>query len=1627
MRGSRIITGFVVTALSFVATTAGASGELGPRAGLDSRIPCMALTRDRQKQEAYSSQTGWLGFRSNYGQDWQVLWRESTGTPHRAYGGSIRLLPAGKLTEASVTSACRQFMESNSDLLKARVEDLSVGKVVNVLGKWGVIYKQQYRDIDVYGGRVDFRVARDGTLLYFGSDFYPGIDVSVTPTIPSEQAIEVARATFTGPVSEGSCDADDLVIFPQEDSEGVTYHLAYRIHVSCAGPLGQWIVFVDAHSGEALWRTNQLKTDIISGTFHGHIRPFYEGDTPVDEPFGCQAVYLADVDSVVFEDLAQDPDNWYIDPPWGQADFYGCPEPGNSWDENSGEFYPPVLNSSLSSKYISPGISDKTPVLSFCHRYSLGLSPDSGRPSQDFCNVELRPSQESAWKLLRRYTGKEGKCLEQVSLGGLLTGDAFQVRFRFESDANFEDQGWNIDNVVVHYRSRDLTDSQGLFDFNSNSQQRVSARLQGPGVEVIRYGYESGFVDRTATPGVPLDINWDNYATAHERNVYYHVTRAMNHIGELDLSMMIELTERPMPVIVGVPLVRENAYWDPTLGGLGFSERLTLYADVIYHEYAHGVTDHIYTYWKPLDDMHEGFSDYWACTLTNDAQLGEQGGLSSPRELENDLEFPDDFFFQVDYIHYNGQIIGGAMWDTRENLISKLGTAGVARADSLFHFARYFEPFDFEDFYFDVLFVDEDDSNPNNGTPNMLEIADAFGRHGIGPNDEIVADGYDIAEVTLIGDNDGIQIGDADGIVDSGEYGSLMVSLRNYGVARTNVSVMLEGNCDVLAGTSSYGDMATGAVAQPLSGEPFLFQVPLSGLRVGSTLDFSLNITADGGYSHTEHIRTNVGEAPVLVVDDMPTWFRNLTDPWDLMEIYEESLNNLGINYGTWRVQEYGIPSVSELQKYGCVLWYTGADRAVCVSHTEADTLSRFLDNTPGAALFITGQDIGMTAFYSGPYVATWDNPWSQAFYRDYLKAELRGDSPYPFTGIVEGVSGDPIGNGLAAEIDRVCPNGCGDYTRVPDIIGASDALPPAQPVFTYDTGDTAAIRWEGDYRLVYMAFGWEAINEPAMRDTVMCRIVDWLAPGIGTRVEAELASSDPFCPGGDGNTLTLRIGARNEDSTPKQQTELQVNYGSDLSYEGVPPEFGPIITGSCRLGKPIGETDSNGDAQTDISRLGGCGRIPYEVVDLDHNIAIYRGNAPAIKSYDIDASGDCIINDLDTGIFTYYEQADSLCADFDGNGSVGLSDLIRLLGHYGHFSVCPENSSVWLTQSDECLAMCPGGDLSNPDYPAEEFVVHQELRSTLDAVMFQVPADSILLTLPQPASSPFQGENFQFVCRPNNTSAVADSGTDGYGHATTTISRAGGYGIDRPVTVLVDDGDPAGPLEIGEVEISPKSPDIDASGRVDARDIMVYSVDLQGGGHHRSDMDCSGSVDDDDLLYINGHYLDSCGDAATPADGGGGTSSWPQDVVDGIRGAVPNVILDRWLRYELHAALRALLEHVRSLAEPEGLAQGHPEAAEETLSPEVSGLSQNYPNPMTVATIIHYQVALPGGRVQIRIYDAAGRLVRELVDENLAPNYYSIAWDGRDDQGRQVPNGVYFYQMKTPGFSSNKRMMLVR
>lgn len=88
--------------------------------------------------------------------------------------------------------------------------------------------------------------------------------------------------------------------------------------------------------------------------------------------------------------------------------------------------------------------------------------------------------------------------------------------------------------------------------------------------------------------------------------------------------------------------------------------------------------------------------------------------------------------------------------------------------------------------------------------------------------------------------------------------------------------------------------------------------------------------------------------------------------------------------------------------------------------------------------------------------------------------------------------------------------------------------------------------------------------------------------------------------------------------------------------------------------------------------------------------------------------------------------------------------------------------------------------------------------------------------------------------------------------------------------------------------------------------------------------------------------------------------------------------------------------------------------------------LCQNYPNPFNPQTSISYQLPV-FSKVTLKVYDVLGQEVRTLVSENMPVGYHSVVWDGRNELGRKVTSGIYFYRLKAgDNFSQVKKLSLL-
>jgi Zn-dependent metalloprotease len=502
---------------------------------------------------------------------WVGRWNPSLGTLERAQGPGIRMAGFDPSSERGLERSARTFLASASVPTLPSNGELSFARAASHRSGHWIHFAQEKNGIPVFNARLSLRVSPDGRVSGITNRTWPGIDVETTPRITAGLAGTIGLAGLPEAVSSG---APELMILPVEKASGAVHHLAWRTESRTADPPGHWISFVDAATGTLLWRFNNVRHSTVSGEVSGLVEPSTN-------------------------------DNNFIP--------YQLP-------------YVEITSSALDT--VTTGLDGTFNLV------SAGSDP-------------LTITATLAGPYGRIYDASDSN--ETPFITAVTTGDSAGLSFFFDGST----------------------------------------------------------------------------ALASERDAFYHVMVAHDYVNLIEPDF--HFLDYQMPIIVEIDRTC-NAFWDGVGvnffadgGGCFNTGRL---ATVVQHEYGHGVTDFMYRPFFPSGAMHEGFSDYFAATITDQPIIGAgfRGPGTNIRRIDVDKKYPDDVQNQV---HADGLIVASALWDVRERL-------GREVTDELFHFARYGYSDSFDDYFMDFLSTDDDDGNIYNGTAHFTNVVNVFRAHGIG-------------------------------------------------------------------------------------------------------------------------------------------------------------------------------------------------------------------------------------------------------------------------------------------------------------------------------------------------------------------------------------------------------------------------------------------------------------------------------------------------------------------------------------------------------------------------------------------------------------------------------------------------------------------------------------------------------------------------------------------------------------------------------------------------------------------------------------------------------------------------------------------------------------------------------
>lgn len=96
------------------------------------------------------------------------------------------------------------------------------------------------------------------------------------------------------------------------------------------------------------------------------------------------------------------------------------------------------------------------------------------------------------------------------------------------------------------------------------------------------------------------------------------------------------------------------------------------------------------------------------------------------------------------------------------------------------------------------------------------------------------------------------------------------------------------------------------------------------------------------------------------------------------------------------------------------------------------------------------------------------------------------------------------------------------------------------------------------------------------------------------------------------------------------------------------------------------------------------------------------------------------------------------------------------------------------------------------------------------------------------------------------------------------------------------------------------------------------------------------------------------------------------------------------------------------------------------TYIPAQAELYQNYPNPFNPTTKINYKISKQGF-VSLKLYNSSGQEIAVLINESKAAGFYTADFNTENSDLKNLPSGIYFFQLETAGITLTKKAVLLK
>ncbi len=372
-------------------------------------------------------------------------------------------------TEADAEALAREFLSENAGLFKIDMAELKFKKVDD----WMVDYEQYYGGIPVYRGEVRVVMNGKGVVKTINNNFYPDINISTTPKITREEAVDIVTSkteeNLTVNETQRRINKTILYVFPESNNNSINYHLTWRVPTHTA------LYFIDARDGSIVQVLPTAAPISVYGSSKGWVYPdrgSASGSTLTQVPFRNEFIEV-----------------WYATPPESPA--------GSDYTNSSGYYSVPVTSNNdydvwafLDGEHVWVTYSSGTKVVNI---YPLGYVTGDVQQDVDWgenYNSSVYYHVDYAWKWLYDNFGHDQPQVHAYIPSSKATGIA---NGGYDEDIGEYFIWWNEDYLDYTYNSDTV-----LHEYGHAVEYNVWGRYPGDfsgygGNDAVTEGWPSYF------------------------------------------------------------------------------------------------------------------------------------------------------------------------------------------------------------------------------------------------------------------------------------------------------------------------------------------------------------------------------------------------------------------------------------------------------------------------------------------------------------------------------------------------------------------------------------------------------------------------------------------------------------------------------------------------------------------------------------------------------------------------------------------------------------------------------------------------------------------------------------------------------------------------------------------------------------------------------------------------------------------------------------------------------------------------------------------------------------------------------------------------------------------------------